>query len=109
MIVVCSWQELEARWLAGNISVLVASLAAETHCQFTAWPERVSEMVASLSVETDSVQVSEGRGLGNWLSTITIAGSRNTRDSSRMRQALECNRLSNTTGSRMRNSSRMYN
>ena len=41
-------------------------------------------MVASLSVETDSVQVSEGRGLGNWLSTITIAGSRNTRDSSRM-------------------------
>ena len=84
MIVVCSWQELEARWLAGNISVLVASLAAETHCQFSAWPERVSEMVASLSVETDSVQVSEGRGLGNWLSTITIAGSRNTRDSSRM-------------------------
>ena len=41
-------------------------------------------MVASLPVETDSVQVSEGRGLGNWLSTITIAGSRNTRDSSRM-------------------------
>ena len=41
-------------------------------------------MVASLSVETDSVQISDGRGLGNWFSTITIAGSRNTRDSSRM-------------------------